>query len=83
MKTRVGLKCPVNDCGCPQMDMDAPRPVTAKVDSGPLWMALSGDGSLRVIVDPFGWMVLDGCEWFWALADSFRWIQVVFRDLQL
>ena len=65
------------------MDMDAPRPVTAKVDSGPLWMALSGDGSLRVIVDPFGWMVLDGCGWFWALADSFRWIQVVFRDLQL
>ena len=27
-------------------------------------------------------MVLDGCGWFLVLADGFRWIQVVFKDLQ-
>ena len=45
-------------------------------------MALSGDVWFRVIVNVFGWMVLDSCGWFWVLADSFVWIQVVFRDLQ-
>ena len=34
-------------------------------------MALSGDGWLRVIADVFGWMVVDGCGWFWVLVDRF------------
>ena len=29
MKTRVGLKCLVNDCSCSHMDMYGSRPVTA------------------------------------------------------
>ena len=45
-------------------------------------MVSSGDGWLMVIVDVFGWMVLDGCEWLWVLGDGFGWFQVVFSDLQ-
>ena len=45
-------------------------------------MVSSGDGWFRVIVDPLGWMVLDGYGWFWVLADCFGWFQVVFSDLQ-
>ena len=43
---------------------------------GRLWLMvdsfLSGYGWFRVIVDVFGWMVLDECGWFWVLADGFR-----------
>ena len=45
-------------------------------------MVSSGDGWFMVIVDVFGWMVLDGCEWLWVLGDGFGWFQVVFSDLQ-
>ena len=29
MKTRAGIKCFVNDCGCSHINMDGFRPVTA------------------------------------------------------
>ena len=35
-------------------------------------MALSGDGWLRVIADAFGWIVLDGCGWFWVNSGGFQ-----------
>ena len=35
-------------------------------------MLSSGDGWFRVIVNGFGWMVLDGCGWFWVDSGRFQ-----------
>ena len=58
------------------MDKDGSRPLKAcsKQILGDIWFS--------VITDVFGRMVLDGCGWFWELADRFGWFQVVFNDLQ-
>ena len=48
-------------------------------------MVSSGDGCFRVIADVFRSMILDGCGWFWMLADGLqmvlggvRWFSVIY-----
>ena len=60
MKTRVGPKCFVNDCGCSHMDMDVSRPVTASSRSilancGGLLVVMVGLGCLQIVLGGFGW----------------------------
>ena len=59
-KTRVGLKCFMNDCGCPHMDMDGSRPVAASsryilVDCGWFWAVMVCLGCLQMVFRGFRW----------------------------
>ena len=72
IKTRVALKYPANDCGCPHIDMDGFRPVTpssryALAHYGWLWAAMVG----------LGWLQMPLGGWFWMVADGFGCLQMV------
>ena len=51
MKTRVGLKYFVTNCGCSHMDIDGVRPVTARSRK-----ILAACGWFRVVTVGLGWL---------------------------